>query len=256
MVPVSESTPYPKRKPHVQHRFRLAMDGVPESARPAVLWPSANAEYDGYVPAIPESVAWHLLDPNSENGLKSQLAAILSIIGSNIPDELDATTTIDDSAGTIYIDDLATIGPSCHIIGPCYIGPRCDVRHGALVRANTWACADSVIGHATEVKHSILFPSAKAPHFNYVGDSILGSGVNLGAGVKLSNLRHDGKEVKTRYGEGRIATGLRKFGALLGEGCQLGCNAVTNPGVILGCDSMVVPNATVSGIHGAGSFIS
>jgi bifunctional N-acetylglucosamine-1-phosphate-uridyltransferase/glucosamine-1-phosphate-acetyltransferase GlmU-like protein len=124
------------------------------------------------------------------------------------------------------------------------------------VRANTWACADSVIGHATEVKHSILLPYAKAPHFNYVGDSILGSGVNLGAGAKLSNLRHDGKEVYLRIGELRIPSGLRKFGALLGEGCQIGCNAVTNPGVILGRETMVVPNATITGVHDSGTFLS
>jgi acetyltransferase-like isoleucine patch superfamily enzyme len=99
-------------------------------------------------------------------------------------------------------------------------------------------------------------PGAKAPHFNYVGDSILGSGVNLGAGAKLSNLRHDRQEINLRVGELRIPSGLRKFGALLGEGCQIGCNAVTNPGVILGRDTMVVPNATITGVHDTGSYLS
>ena len=110
-----------------------------------------------------------------------------------------------------------------------------------------------MVGHCTEVKHSILLPGAKAPHFNYVGDSILGGGVNLGAGTKLSNLRNDGKEVHVRINNERIGSGLRKFGAILGEGCQLGCNSVTNPGVVLGCNSAVFPNSTVTGIHEAES---
>jgi len=109
------------------------------------------------------------------------------------------------------------------------------------------------VGHATEVKHSVLLPGAKAPHFNYVGDSILGKDVNLGAGTKLSNLRNDGGEVHLRVGGERVASGLRKFGALLGEGAALGCNSVTNPGVVLGCNSVVWPNVTVTGVHGAKS---
>jgi bifunctional N-acetylglucosamine-1-phosphate-uridyltransferase/glucosamine-1-phosphate-acetyltransferase GlmU-like protein len=106
-----------------------------------------------------------------------------------------------------------------------------------------------VVGHCSEVKHSILLPKAKAPHFNYVGDSVIGTEANLGAGVKLSNLRNDGGEVHTRHSDQRIPTGLRKFGALIGEKCQLGCNAVLNPGVILGAGCSVFPNLTVSGIH-------
>ena len=232
------------------------MDGLPESANSMALWPTANEEFEGFVPTIPNGVAWRLLDPNADDGLQSQLRTLLEHLGSNIPANIDPNVTIDQNSGPVYIDDSAKIGPAVHIKGPCYIGPRCDVRHTAFIRENTWACSDSVIGHSTEVKHSLLFPTAKAPHFNYVGDSILGSGVNLGAGVKLSNLRHDGNEVMLRVGDSKIGTTLRKFGALLGEGCQLGCNAVTNPGVILGCETMVVPNATVNGIHDAGSFIS
>ena len=112
-----------------------------------------------------------------------------------------------------------------------------------------------MVGQASETKHSILLPGAKAPHFNYVGDSVLGPDVNLGAGVKLSNLRNDGGEVHTRINGERVATGLRKFGAILGEGCQLGCNAVTNPGVVLGQGCMVMPNTTVTGVYSANSTI-
>ena len=133
------------------------------------------------------------------------------------------------------------------------VGSTAIVRHGAYVRENAWICSGALVGHCSEIKHSVLLPGSKAPHFNYVGDSILGSNVNLGAGVKLSNLRNDGTEVCLRLEELRIPSGLRKFGAILGEGCQLGCNAVTNPGTILGNDSVVWPNVTVTGVHGNSS---
>ena len=115
--------------------------------------------------------------------------------------------------------------------------------------------ANALVGHSSETKHSILLPGAKAPHFNYVGDSVLGPNVNLGAGVKLSNLRNDGGEVHVRIEGERIASGLRKFGAIIGEGSQLGCNAVTNPGVVLGPRCMVMPNTTVTGIYDSDSKI-
>ena len=113
----------------------------------------------------------------------------------------------------------------------------------------------SLLGHASESKHSLFMPGAKAPHFNYVGDSILGSNVNLGAGVKLSNLRNDGKHIGIWLDDVRRETGLRKFGAALGDGVQLGCNAVTNPGTVLGQSCMVHPNTTVSGYHSEGNVI-
>ena len=124
------------------------------------------------------------------------------------------------------------------------------IRHGAYIRENAWICSSALVGHCSEVKHSIL-PNSKAPHFNYVGIQY-GKSVNLGAGVKLSNLRNDGA-VYLRIGESRVGSGLRKFGAMIGEGCQLGCNAVTNPGTVLGINSIVWPNVTVTGVHGQSS---
>ncbi|RZD47550.1 MAG: glucose-1-phosphate thymidylyltransferase, partial [Methanobacteriota archaeon] len=106
----------------------------------------------------------------------------------------------------------------------------------------------ALVGHSSEIKNSVLLPGSKAPHFNYVGDSILGFGVNLGAGVKLSNVRNDGRDVIVIMEDGeRIKTGLRKLGALIGDHSQLGCNVVTNPGAILATSSMVSPNETVTG---------
>ena len=184
------------------------------------------------------------------SGLAKQLEFLLQGIGSNRRG-LDPSVTIDESNGPVHIVDGSLIGPSVHIEGPSYIAG--EVRHGAYVRSHSWICRGAVIGHATEVKHSLLLPGAKAPHFNYVGDSILGRDVNLGAGCKLSNLRNDSREI--RIHNLGIDTGLRKFGAILGEGVQIGCNAVCNPGTVLGQGCNVWPNVTVSGGHPSGSVL-
>jgi NDP-sugar pyrophosphorylase family protein len=179
------------------------------------------------------------------------MADMLTDMGSKEREDV----SIDSSNGIVHIDESAIIEPGVHIIGPAYIGPNAIIRHGAYIREYSWICANALVGHSSETKHSILLPGAKAPHFNYVGDSVLGPGVNLGAGVKLSNLRNDGGEVHVRIEGERIASGLRKFGAIIGEGSQLGCNAVTNPGVVLGPRCMVMPNTTVTGIYDSDSKI-
>ena len=209
------------------------------------LWPSLD-EKMGRQPCFPSGPVWSVLPT-----LKGQIADMLEDVGENIRDGV----SIDTSNGPVHIDDSATIEPNVHVIGPAYIGPNACIRHGAYIREFSWICADSLVGHASEIKHSILLPGSKAPHFNYVGDSVLGPGVNLGAGVKLSNLRNDGGEVHTRIDDERVPTGLRKFGAIIGENSQLGCNAVTNPGVVLGPRCMVHPNITVTGIYDADSVI-
>jgi NDP-sugar pyrophosphorylase family protein len=216
-------------------------------ASAAALFPSFTGQEDGAVPALPSSgPVWTILDPKSATGLKAQMAQLTGAIGC-------ANPGFYTRGEGIIVDASAVIEAGASLVGPCYIGPRAVVRSGAYVREFSWICADAVVGHATEVKHAILLPGAKAPHFNYVGDSILGRDVNLGAGTKLSNLRNDGGEVHLRVGDQRIPSGLRKFGALLGEGCALGCNSVTNPGVVLGRNSVVWPNVTVTGVHGSES---
>jgi len=207
------------------------------------LWPSLE-ENQGRMPCFPSGHVWSVLPT-----LKGQMDDMLGEVGSS----LIKGVSVDQSKGVVHIDPTAIIEPGVHIIGPAYIGPNATLRHGAYIREYSWICANALVGHASETKHSILLPNSKAPHFNYVGDSVLGPNVNLGAGVKLSNLRNDGKEVHVIVNGERIASGLRKFGAILGEGCQLGCNAVTNPGVVLGAESTVMPNATVTGIHGSQS---
>ena len=209
------------------------------------LWPSLD-ESLGRQPCFPAGDVWSVLPT-----LKGQMEDMLSDVGAQLRDGVST----DQSKGSIHIHENAIIEPSVHIIGPAYIGPGVTIRHGAYIREYSWICANSLVGHASETKHSILLPGAKAPHFNYVGDSVLGPGVNLGAGVKLSNLRNDGKEVHVILNGERMGSGLRKFGAILGEDCQLGCNAVTNPGVVLGPRCMVMPNTTVTGIYGSDSKI-
>lgn len=139
---------------------------------------------------------------------------------------------------------------------PAFIGDHSEVRQGAYMREYCLIGRRCVVGHATEVKHSIFLNDAKAGHFAYVGDSILGGEVNLGAGTKLANLRFLPGEVQVKTVEGPIGTGLRKFGAILGDRSQTGCNSVTSPGTLIGRDSFLMPNVTApSGYHGPRSVI-
>lgn len=198
--------------------------------------------------------AWSMLDPNNPSGLKSQLQSKLTAIGSKHPEGVEYVT-IDERKGFVHVEEGAIVEPHVHLIGPCFIESKATIRSHAYVREYTWMMTESLLGHASESKHSLFLPGAKAPHFNYVGDSILGSNVNLGAGAKLSNLRNDGQHIGIWLDDVRRETGLRKFGAILGDNAQLGCNAVTNPGTVLGKSSMVHPNTTVSGYHAADSVV-
>ena len=156
--------------------------------------------------------------------------------------------SFDTSDGPIYIHPSAKIGDYVRIEGPCFIGRNAEIRHSAYLRKGSWICENSIVGHSSEIKNSVLLPGAKAPHFNYVGDSILGFNVNIGAGVKLSNVRNDKRNILVSVGkEERIDTGLRKFGALIGDCCEIGCNVVSNPGTILEPATMISPNETLNG---------
>lgn len=150
-------------------------------------------------------------------------------------------------AGAYLVGNEIEIGEGCrieegaYIVGPAILGPGTEVRQGAYLRGEIITGKKAVIGHATEVKSSIFLNDAKAPHFAYVGDSVLGNSVNLGAGTKVSNLKITGDEIVFKVGRNQISTGLRKFGALIGDGVETGCNSVLNPGVVLGKGSMVYP---------------
>jgi len=165
-------------------------------------------------------------------------------------------------AGVHLLGEKISIGPSCRIepgaviVGPAVIGEGVVIRTGAYIREHVLLSDSSLVGAHSEVKASILLPGAKAPHQAYVGDSILGRDVNLGAGTILSNVKNIGREISFRAGGDLVHTGLRKFGAILGDGAKTGCNTVLNPGVLLGRGSITYPNATLrSGYYPAGTLI-
>ena len=183
----------------------------PEWVTARALFPSLSSDDRlGKIPVFSgKQPAWSLLDPNSENGLKAQLMSAMASFSGPTQDPTESGATIDESGGPVVVHSTATVEPSAHFIGPCLIESDASIRHGAYVRPYSWICTGSVVGHSTEVKHSVLLPGSKAPHFNYVGDSILGKGVNLGAGTKLSNLRNDGGEVNERPLKQRPQTSIK-----------------------------------------------
>ena len=140
------------------------------------------------------------------------------------------------------------IEPGAMIIGPAIIGKNCRIRHNAYLRENVIVGDDCVVGNSSELKNALLFNGVQVPHFNYVGDSILGHKAHLGAGVKISNVKLFPGNIEVEVDGVPRDTGLRKFGALLGDGAEAGCNAVLNPGSILGRGAVVYPNVFWRGI--------
>jgi NDP-sugar pyrophosphorylase family protein len=154
----------------------------------------------------------------------------------------------------VFIGENTVIEPGVYIKGPAWIGPNCQIRHGAYIRENVIVGAGSVVGNSSEIKNSFLFNGCQVPHFNYVGDSILGAKVHLAAGVIVSNLKLNGDFITLRVGNAIVTTGLRKFGALIGDGAEVGCNVVLNPGSVLGRRSLIYPGVSWRGILPANSI--
>lgn len=148
----------------------------------------------------------------------------------------------------ISIGEGTIVEPGAYIKGPCIIGQNCEIRHGAYIRGNVVIGNRCVIGHDTEVKNAIFLNQAQAAHFAYVGDSILGNGVNLGAGAKCANLKFNHQQIVIEWNGEKIPTGLKKFGAILADGAQLGCNCVTCPGTFIGKNSFCNPCLEVRGM--------
>ena len=159
--------------------------------------------------------------------------------------------------GAIYIDEDCRVEKGAFIRGPAWIGKGCEIRNGCYIRGSVLAGAGAILGHSSEFKHCVLLGKAQAPHFNYVGDSVMGWHAHIGAGVILSNFRLDGKPIKvnTLKPVARLDSGLAKLGALIGDECEIGCNSVLNPGTILGEKSVVLPLSLISGTWCAGSRI-
>ena len=148
----------------------------------------------------------------------------------------------------ISIGKGSVVEKGAYIEGPCIIGRDTIVRHGAYIRGGAVIGDGCVIGHATEVKGSLFFNGAKAPHFSYVGDSVIGNNVNLGAGVKCANFKLDEKNVFVAFEGTRYDTGLKKMGAIIGDGTKIGCNTVLSPGVIIGKCCLCYPSINVAGV--------
>ena len=150
-------------------------------------------------------------------------------------------------APEVWIHKTAVVAPTASITGPCIICAKTEIRHCAFIRGNALVGESCVVGNSTELKNVILFDCAQVPHFNYVGDSILGYRSHLGCGAVTSNVKSDYTNVTVRTDDGRVETGLRKFGAMVGDYSEVGCNAVLNPGTVLGRNCTVYPTSCVRG---------
>lgn len=159
----------------------------------------------------------------------SLLSQFILQLGETLPE-----SEYERRGGGIFISKSAKIYPSAYLAGPLIIDAGAEIRHCAFIRGSAIVGKGAVVGNSTELKNCLLFDKVQVPHFNYVGDSILGYKAHMGAGAITSNVRTDKKLVKVHTPEGDIETGLKKFGAMLGDEVEVGCNTVLNPGVVLG----------------------
>ena len=162
------------------------------------------------------------------------------------------TELFDSPQENVWIAKSAKVAPSACIMPPCIIDEGAEIRHCAFIRGSAVVGKGAVVGNSTEVKNAVLFDGVQIPHFNYCGDSILGYKAHMAAGVITSNVKSDKTNVSIRTEDGRIETGLRKLGALVGDFVEIGCNTVLNPGTVIGRNTMVYPLSRVRGMIPAG----
>ncbi len=161
-------------------------------------------------------------------------------------ESLDADK-FDKTGENIWIAKSAKVAPTACINGPCIIDEEAEVRHCAFIRGNAIVGKGAVVGNSTELKNVVLFNKVQVPHYNYVGDSVLGYKSHMGAGSITSNVKSDKTLVVVKAKEGQIETGLKKMGAMLGDNVEVGCNSVLNPGTVIGRNSNVYPTSCVRG---------
>ena len=176
---------------------------------------------------------WEALD-----GIKE---LILSLGAGLSPEEYD------QPAEHVWVHKSATVAPTAYLGAPCIIGPETEVRHCAFIRGSALVGANCVVGNSVELKNVILFDNVQTPHYNYVGDSILGYKSHMGAGSITSNVKSD-KTLVVVKGDTAIETGRKKMGAILGDYVEIGCNSVLNPGTVIGRRSSVYPTSCVRGV--------
>ena len=151
-------------------------------------------------------------------------------------------------APQVWVHNTATVAPTAFLGAPCIIGANTEVRHCAFVRGSALVGENCVVGNSVELKNVILFDKVQVPHYNYVGDSILGYKSHMGAGSLTSNVKSDKTLVVVKNGEEQIPTGLKKFGAILGDQVEVGCNSVLNPGTVVGRNTNIYPTSCVRGV--------
>jgi len=189
------------------------------------------------------SRAWRWLEMTAYPWeILADINAVIAAIG----DTLDPAL-YDHPAEGVWIAKSATVAPTAHVGAPCIIGEGTEVRHGAFIRGGALIGDGCVVGNSTELKNCILFDGVQVPHYNYVGDSVLGYRAHLGAGSITSNVKSDKSEVVVRCSESRIPTGRKKCGAMIGDFVEVGCNSVLNPGTVIGARSTVYPLSSVRG---------
>ena len=153
----------------------------------------------------------------------------------------------------VWVHNTATVAPTAFLGAPCIIGPHTEVRHCAFIRGSALVGEDCVVGNSVELKNVILFDKVQVPHYNYVGDSILGYKAHMGAGAVTSNVKSD-KSLVVIHGKEKIPTGIKKVGAMLGDHVEVGCNSVLNPGTVIGRNSNIYPLSCVRGTVPANSI--
>ena len=196
---------------------------------------------------LPAELA-ELMDVERVWQVLERLDAFGQSVRHQVEGELHGTAVVN---GVLFMPEDAQVGPYAMIEGPVWLGPGASIGHGAYIRGPAVLMAGARVGHASEVKRSVLLPGARAPHFNYVGDSILGRDVNLGAGVKVANFKTFGDAIRMDDED----TGLRKLGAAVGDGVSIGCNAVLSPGTVVGPRSIIYNGALVRGTIAADTVV-
>ncbi|MBP5209837.1 MAG: UDP-N-acetylglucosamine pyrophosphorylase [Clostridia bacterium] len=179
-----------------------------------------------------------------------RLGELILALGEKLPkDEYDTPEP------GVWIHRTAVVFPNAYVGAPCIIGAGTEVRPGAFVRGSALIGEGAVVGNSTEIKNAVLFDGVQVPHYNYVGDSVLGCKAHMGAGVIASNFKGDHGNVSVKDGEEVVETGLRKLGAILGDGADVGCNSVLCPGSVVGRGSRVYPLTRVRGCVPAGVIV-
>ena len=193
--------------------------------------------------------AWaDLLDPAAPWTALARMDALLAEVPDRLDGEVHPTAVIE---GRVWLEAGASIGPCAYVQGPAWIMAGAQVGHAAMLRPGVLMGPRAKVGHASEAKHAMILGGAHVAHFNYVGDAVIGHDVNLGAGVKLANLR----VVPGGVAVAGVATGLRKLGAIVGDGVSIGCNAVLAPGTVIGRGSIVYDGVSLRGVVPARSIV-